>query len=108
MRVQCEPGSDELKRLHKPAATLKYISLTFKSVRGSFTGKWQETHEEEQIMAAEADSPFYHPAALAPHLAGCVVELWRDIKETIRVQSDRFFLFFDWMANMKSKAAKLL
>lgn len=28
-----------------------------------------------------AVSPFYHPAALAPHLASCVVELRRDIKK---------------------------
>lgn len=30
-------------------------------------------------------SPFNHPAALAPHLASCVVELQRDMNKVIKV-----------------------
>lgn len=48
------------------------------------TETWHETNKQEEVATAESDSPFYHPAALAPHLASCVVELRRDIKKAIK------------------------
>lgn len=48
------------------------------------SGTNKQTNKQE-VMTAESDSPFYHPAALAPHLASCVVELWSDIKKAITI-----------------------